>query len=311
MDVRHLRHFVAVAEEGTVTRAAERLGMQQPPLSQQIRALEQELGTQLLRRLPRGVEMTEAGRVLLAEAREILDRMDRAVARVRRAGKGEEGTLAIGYTSSASFHPFVLDAIRAFGEAHPRVSLALEESNTGELVASIHAEQMDVAFVRSPVALMQGLTVHRLLDEEMVAAIPADHPLARAGRRKATAALALTALKDERMILYRRRTGPGLYDTIVAACHAAGFSPNVEQEAPRIVSTLNLVAAGVGVSLVPACLAKLHFEGVVYRPLDASARLLAPLNLTRPATGLSVVATRFVDHVRRAARRWKANGQGR
>ena len=277
MDIRHLRYFVAVAEEGTVTRAAERLGIQQPPLSQQIRQLEDELGTRLLRRLPRGVELTEAGRVLLAEAREILDRMGRAVARVRRSGKGEEGSLAIGFTSSASFHPFVLDAIRAFGEAHPRVSLALEESNTGELVTNIHAEQMDVAFIRSPVKLVQGLVVHRLLDEEMFAAIPADHPLAAAGRRKAPQPLPLTALKDERMILYRRRTGPGLYDTIVSACHAAGFTPSVEQEAPRIVSTLNLVAAGVGVSVVPACLARLHFEGVVYRPLAPASRLLAPL----------------------------------
>ena len=231
--------------------------------------------------------------------------MERAVARVRRSGKGEEGSLAIGFTSSASFHPFVLDAIRAFGEAHPRVSLALEESNTGELVTNIHAEQMDVAFIRSPVKLVQGLVVHRLLDEEMFAAIPADHPLAAAGRRKAPQPLPLTALKDERMILYRRRTGPGLYDTIVSACHAAGFTPSVEQEAPRIVSTLNLVAAGVGVSVVPACLARLHFEGVVYRPLAPASRLLAPLNLTCPATGLSVVAARFVDHVRRAARKWR------
>lgn len=304
MDIRHLRYFVAVAEEGAVTKAAERLGIQQPPLSHQIRQLEDELGTRLLRRLPRGVELTDAGRVLLAEAREILDRMERAIARVRRSGKGEEGSLAIGFTSSASFHPFVLDTIRAFAEAHPRVSLALEESNTGELVTNIHAEQMDVAFIRSPVKLVQGLVVHRLMDEEMFVAIPADHALARAGRRKATAPLALTALKDEPMILYRRRTGPGLYDTIVNACHAAGFTPSVEQEAPRIVSTLNLVAAGVGVSLVPACLARLHFEGVVYRPLAPTARLLAPLNLTCPATGLSVVAARFVDHVRRAARRW-------
>jgi|TARA_R110000782_G_scaffold220413_2_gene307647 DNA-binding transcriptional LysR family regulator len=298
MDLRHLRYFVAVAEEGNVTRAAERLGIQQPPLSQQIQALERELDTQLLRRKPRGVEMTEAGRALLADAREILERVERTVQRVKRRGRGEEGSLAIGFTSSASFHPFVLDAIRAFGEGHGRVSLELEESNTGELVAAIHAEQMDVAFIRSPVSLVRGLTVHRLLDEDMAVAVPADHPLARdAG------ALPLTALEDEAMILYRRRSGPGLYDTIIAACHAAGFSPRVEQEAPRIVSTLNLVAAGVGISLVPASLDKLHLEGVRFRPLAPGSGLSAPLNLTCPSSGLSIVAARFVDHVRQAARR--------
>jgi len=158
---------------------------------------------------------------------------------------------------------------------------------------------MDVAFIRSPVSLVRGLTVHRLLDEDMVVAVPADHPLARDG-----GALPLTALADEAMILYRRRSGPGLYDTIIAACHAAGFSPRVEQEAPRIVSTLNLVAAGVGISLVPASLDKLHLEGVRFRPLTPASGLTAPLNLTCPSTGLSVVAARFVAHVRQSARRW-------
>jgi DNA-binding transcriptional LysR family regulator len=301
MDFRRLRYFVVIAEEGNVTRAAERLGIQQPPLSQQIRALEDELDTRLLRRLPRGVELTDAGRALLAEAREILAQVARAEARVRRTGRGDEGTLSIGFTSSASFHAFVLDVIREFGERHPRVSLALEESNTGELVQSIHAEQMDVAFIRSPVNLVHGLVVHRLLDEEMLAAIPAEHALARDA--EAGAALPLAALRDERMILYRRRSGPGLYDSIITACRAAGFSPIVEQEAPRIVSTLNLVAAGVGVSVVPACLGRLHLEGVVFRPLAPSAGLMAPLNLTYKPSGQSVVATRFVDHVRRAARR--------
>src|SRR5438045_8816685 len=133
MELRHLRYFVAVAEEGHVTRAAERLGIQQPPLSQQIRALETELEVQLFRRKPRGVELTQAGEALLAEARTVLDRVAHAVAAARRPGLGDAGRIGPGFTSSASFHPFVPRIIREFREASPLVSLRLEEAGTGEL----------------------------------------------------------------------------------------------------------------------------------------------------------------------------------
>ena len=134
MELRHLRYFIAVAEEGHITRAAERLGMQQPPLSQQIRALERELGVQLFRRKPRGVELTDAGRALLDDARAILAHIDHAFATTRRTARGEQGRIAVGFTSSAPFHPFVPRVIRAFREAFPLVSLTLEESGTTELI---------------------------------------------------------------------------------------------------------------------------------------------------------------------------------
>src|SRR6516162_3305321 len=124
MELRHLRYFIAVAEERHVTRAAERLGMQQPPLSQQIRALERELDVQLFRRKPRGVELTPAGRVLLIEARAILDRLDQAVITTRRTARGEEGRISVGLTSAAAFHPFVAKVVREFREAFPLVSVA-------------------------------------------------------------------------------------------------------------------------------------------------------------------------------------------
>src|ERR1051326_3412099 len=125
MELRHLRYFVAVAEAGHVTRAAERLGIQQPPLSQQIRALEQELDVQLFRRKPRGVELTQAGEALLGEARAILQRVEHAAAAARRTARGEAGRIGLGFTSSASFHPFVLRIIRAFRDAHPLVTMSL------------------------------------------------------------------------------------------------------------------------------------------------------------------------------------------
>src|SRR5215475_9310502 len=134
MELRHLRYFLAVAEEGHVTRAAERLGIQQPPLSNQIRALERELDVLLFRRKPRGVELTDAGRALLADARSILAHVDHAFAATRRTARGEEGRIAIGFTSSAPFHPFVPRVLRAFRDAYPLVSLALEEAGTSEMV---------------------------------------------------------------------------------------------------------------------------------------------------------------------------------
>jgi len=296
MELRHLRYFVAVAEELHVTRAAARLGIQQPPLSQQIRALERELDVQLFRRKPRGVELTQAGRALLDEARAILGRVDEAIAATRRTARGEAGRIGLGFTSSASFHPFVPRVIRAYRKRHPVVVLALDEGGTMELVDALRAERIDVAFVRSPIGAAAGIVVHSVLEEEMVAALPAGHPLAMD-----SATLPLTALAAETFIVYRRPLGPGLYDAIIAACDRAGFSPRIGQEAPRMLSTLGLVAAGLGVSLVPASMRQLRVDGVAYRPLDAGAKLAAPLNLAYRHGETAAVVRGFIALVQRPA----------
>ncbi|HZK89674.1 MAG TPA: LysR family transcriptional regulator [Stellaceae bacterium] len=296
MELRHLRYFVAVAEEGHVTRAAERLGIQQPPLSQQIRALERELDAQLFHRKPRGVELTPAGRALFDDAKAILARAEEAVAATRRAARGEAGRIGIGFTSSASFHPFVPRAIRAFREAHPLVALALDESGTTELVEALRSQAIDAAFVRSPVGESADLIVRPLLEEPMVAALPSGHRLSTASD-----GLPLAALAGEAFILYRRPVGPGLHDAIIAACDRAGFSPRIGQEAPRMLSTLSLVAAGLGVTVVPASMSRLEAEGVVYRHLDPSAGLTAPLNLAYRRGEISAVVRRFVGLVEHSA----------
>lgn len=296
MELRHLRYFVAVAEEGHVTRAAERLGIRQPPLSQQIQGLERELDAQLFRRKPRGVELTPAGRALYGEALAILARADEAVAATKRAAQGEAGRIGIGFTSSASFHPFVPRVIRAFREAHPLVTLALEESGTTELVAALRAKAIDAAFVRSPVGESDDLFVRPLFDEPMVAALPSGHALSGASDD-----LPLAALAGETFILYRRPVGPGLHDAIIAACDRAGFSPKIGQEAPRMLSTLSLVAAGLGVTVVPGSMSRLEAEGVVYRPIDKSAPLTAPLNLAYRRDEISAAVRRFVALVQRSA----------
>src|SRR6266700_928923 len=295
MELRHLRYFVAVAEEGHVTRAAERLGIQQPPLSQQIRALEAELQVQLFRRKPRGVELTQAGQALFAEAQGILRQVDHAVTAARRTARGEAGRIGLGFTSSASFHPLVPRIIRDYRETHPGVALSLEESGTGELVAALLEERLDAAFVRSPIGPAEGIAVHSVLEEAMVAALPGGHMLAGPAARP----LALAALAAETFILYRRPLGPGLYDAIIAACQRAGYSPIIGQEAPRMLATLSLVAAGLGVTLVPQSMRRLRVHGVTYRALDSGAGLVAPLNLAYRRSENSAAAQRFVALVRR------------
>ena len=308
MDLRHLRYFVAVAEEGHVTRAAERLGIQQPPLSQQIRALETELDVLLFRRKPRGVELTDAGDSLLIDARRILAEVEKALAKVHRTARGEQGRIVVGFTSSAPFHPFIPEILRTFRKDHPLVSIALEEDGTAELVTALKSEQLDIAFIRSPAQTGDGITVHDLLEERMLVALPAGHHLAIETMTKKTKSgakmnpISLVDLADEPFVLYRRASGPGLYDTIMGACRTAGFLPRIEQEAPRIVATLNLVAAGLGVTIVPESLSAMHLDGVAYRPIDPAERLVAPISLACRTVDHSTAARRFVEVTRAAAR---------
>jgi len=301
MELRHLRYFIAVAEEGHITRAAERLGIQQPPLSLQIRSLEKELNVQLFKRLPRGVELTDAGTAFLAQARAILDQVERALAATRRTARGEQGRVAVGFTSSAPFHPFVPRVIRSFREMSPLVTLVLEESGSSELVQALHSEEIDAAFIRSPVADVVDLVVRPILEEEMLVALPAAHSLASLPDTGPSSALPLAALANETFILYKRPGGPGLYDTIITACRGSGFSPRVGQEAPRIISTLNLVAAGLGVSIVPASLRRLQMDGVVYRRLADNAQLRAPLILACRRGENSAAVQRFIELVQSSA----------
>jgi DNA-binding transcriptional LysR family regulator len=295
MELRHLRYFVAVAHEGHITRAAERLHIAQPPLSQQIKALETEIGAPLFVRHPRGVALTDAGRSFLGDAEAILATVDQAAQRARRSARGETGRIAVGFTTSAPFHPLVARAIREFRGSRPDVSFVLEESSSGDLLAGLREERLDIAFIRSGLPEAVGLAVHPLLQEDMAAALPARHRLTRRPR------LALKDLAEETFILYRRPDGRGLYDVIIAACAAAGFSPHVGQEAPRIVSTLNLVAAGLGITIVPASLSRLPLEGVTYRPLKGRPALRVPLSLASRRDEHSAATLGFIDLVRRLA----------
>ena len=266
MELRHLRYFVTVAEELHFGRAAKKLHISQPPLSMQIRALEEELGVTLFNRTQRSVALTQAGNALLGEARHILARVDQAVLMTRRASRGEIGELAIGFISVADYNvlPVVL---REFRRAFPLVNLTLRESTTDAQIRDLLAGRIDVGFVLPPIneASLESLPILR---EPLIAALPDKHPLARKAGK-----LALEKLKDAPFILFPRPYAPGLYDDIVSCCKAAGFSPRVEQEAIQMQTIVSLVSAELGVALIPASLTNLRRTGVTYKALKAGSPL--------------------------------------
>ena len=300
IDWHSMRSFVAVAEERHITRAAERLNTQQPPLSMRMRALEKRLDVQLLRRKPRGVELTAAGEVLLAHARTLLEQHARALDAVQRAGRGELGRLCVGTIPTGPMHPLMPSSVRQFRELYPDASVTLEECMRDELLQRLCGEQIDVAFMRSAPqdASGQGLAVEILLTEPMVVALPYGHAL---GKRGATSPVAMRDLKGEPFIVFARQQGPAFYDSTLAACQRAGFSPHIAQEAPRVTTALGLVAAGLGVSVMPASMQRIALDGVVFRAIDDRAGLKAVLALGWRKNDASPALANFVALVRRLA----------
>jgi DNA-binding transcriptional LysR family regulator len=293
LDLRDLRYFVAVAEEGHVTRAAERLGIEQPPLSIRIKALERQLDVQLFRRRPRGMELTDAGRALLAEATVLLQRLEQAVRTTQSVARGEQGRLRIGIAPTAPFHPFVPRCMRGYRAAFPGVSIVVSEGLSDEVRQQLLERQLDLAFVRVKDMAHEALTTQTLLEEDLIVALPRSHPLAR---NRSTAIASLAALKADAFVLYGP-PGTGIHDQTVNACLAAGFSPIVEQRAPRITSTLGFVGAGMGVALVPASLRRVAIDGVVYRAFRGSARARIPLAIAARRHDASPLVRGFASFV--------------
>lgn len=291
MELRHLRYFVTVAEELHFTRAAKRLGMEQPPLSQQIRALETELGTPLFRRQARAVTLTDAGEAFFADARQILADVQRASDHARRVARGDLGRIRVGMINSAPFHPYVPRVLREYGQRYPEVLLSLDENSTPHLASGVARETVDVAFLRPLLGEEPGLVTEPLFDEEVLVALPQGHALAARKR------LRLQQLKAEPFVLFSRPFGSGLYDEIISACRRAGFSPRIGQEASQITSIINLVAAGLGVSLVPASMQQVHSPGVAYRPILGDAPK-ARLSLAYRADDTSPTVRNMVELAR-------------
>jgi DNA-binding transcriptional LysR family regulator len=271
IELRHLRYFLAVAETLHFSKAAERLGIAQPPLSQQIRKLEQLVGHRLFDRTTRGVKLTLAGQLLADRARTTLEKIHDDLAQVRRLGRGEEGTLTVGFSGSVMFTELPA-AIQKFRERYPKVELRLREMVTAAQLPALLEGTLDLAFMRDSDPT-DGVATTTLVREPFLAILPAAHPLA--GKRS----LRVSALRGEPFIFFARRMGPLAFDRTMACCEREGFRPNIVQEAPQWPTLIRLVAAGLGVSIAPECVANLPIPGVVFRELRTPCRSTIDLGL--------------------------------
>lgn len=261
IDLRRLYYFRVVAEELHFTRAAERLHIAQPPLSYQIQHLEQELGVQLFNRTRHSVQLTEAGRVLFNEAQRIFGQMEQTVRMVQRVGHGEVGLLRLGFVPSASNNVLPL-SLRVFQQSFPDVQLSLREMDPDQLVRELHDRRIDLGFLYLPLD-DYGLNMQSVLCEPLVIVLPTTHPLA------ANPEISLQTLANDLFIIPPHYTRvPGLRAHILKACQLAGFVPKVAQEAWLMQTIIGLVAANMGVALVPASVQNLHRTGVIYKPLQ-------------------------------------------
>lgn len=264
-DFRQLRYFIAVAEELSFTRAAMRLHLSQPPLSQQIQALERDLGVRLLERTKRHVALTEPGKIFLEQARQILAKADELRSQVTAAAAGYSGQLRLAYTASVSFHPALPQTLLRYRQVAPNVRLQLSEMYTAPQFAALLAGHIDIGFVRDEPAHAQDASQLRLsvIDREpLLLALPTGHALAnRSG-------ISLAEVAGDAFVSQPRELASTLYDRLVKLAGKAGFQPKIGQHAQQINGLLALVAAGLGLALVPASMRAVRLAGVSYLPLE-------------------------------------------
>lgn len=260
IELRQLRQFVAVAEEMSFHRAAERLHMAQPPLTAAIRKIEQELGVILLERGNRVTRITEAGQVFLIEARRTLAQFERTLGNTRRAALGLTESLRLTFVDS-TVNALLPGILRQFRLAHPQAEFHLQEATTAEQLIALRDDRADLGMVVLPITPQEGLQILPFLYDRMVLALPENHPLA------AQQQVMLSSLAEQPWVLFPAHYGPGMHTAILQACAVAGFSPRIVQEARQMQTIGGLVAGGVGIALMPALFARLQSPGVVFREL--------------------------------------------
>lgn len=261
IELRHLRYFIAVAEELHFGRAAQRLHISQPPLSQQIMQLEAETGAQLFNRTNRSVQLTPAGAQFLQDARAILLQVEQATQRAARLHRGEEGELRIGFTSSAAFIGVMSDALYVFRQRWPNVHVQMQEINTRQQLAPLHEGKLDLGVMRNT-PLPADLHHQLLLREPLFAVVHKAHPLATAGR------ITLQALAREPFVFFDPQVGTALYSEILDLLQRYQIRPYITQEVGEAMTILGLVATGLGVSILPASFSHARLANVVWLPLE-------------------------------------------
>ena len=265
MELRQLKYFVTVAEELNFRRAAERLYMEQPPLSRQIKQLEEELGVELFERSKRGVLLTDAGTAFLDEARLTLAQAERALSSARKAIERRQQNITIGF-SICAFNRVLPEIIQEFRHNYPNAKVTLTEMSSQDQVRALKDKKIDIGFIHPPVEL-QEVEILTLLCEPIVVALPCNHPLTK------QEVISFAALADEPFIICPQHVKPDLYAQIINACQKAGFTPNIVQEASPPEVMLSFVESGMGISLVAAGAETRHKLNVIYRPLDLAPML--------------------------------------
>lgn len=258
MELRHIRYFLVVAEEKNFTRAALRLGISQPPLSTQIKNLEDEIGTELFFRSAHGAALTPAGTAFLGAIQPILQQVSDAVVLAQQVANGESGQLRLGFTGTAMLNPVLPKSIRLFQQQYENVQVRMEEGNSLALIDRLMNDQLDIALIRPPQYVPDDLQILTLMYEPLVVVVPATRKV------NTHQEIQLNLLKDENFIMASRSVSAGLYDAVLDACRSHGFEPKIGQHAPQIVSIVSLVAANLGVSLVPVTAIQLGIGDVQY-----------------------------------------------
>lgn len=266
MELRHLRYFVAVAEELHFSQAAERLHISPPSLTEQIRNLEQELGAPLLTRTKRNVALTDAGAHFLEEARATLQQAEHAALVARLAGRGEIGQVEIGYASSPACAGLVTAAMTAYRRTHPQVSLSLSPMKAARQLEQLAEGRLDVGFLRAPARYPVGISAVIIARQPVVIALPSDHKLAENG------SISAAMLAEERFLAPTSETEVGLFQHTAAVGQQGKFVARIVDRIPDLLTILTLVAAGVGIAVVPASCSCLQIPGVVYKPLSPQTK---------------------------------------
>lgn len=260
MELRHLRYFRTVAEELHFGKAAARLNMAQPPLSLQIRQLEEEIGVPLFRRTKRNVELTEEGEVFLEKVYQIFNSLDEAIEKVRMVNRGEIGEILIGFIASAAYD-ILPSIIKYYKKQYPAMHVVLKQLTSEEQIKALQEGNLHIGIVSEPIESEE--IAHEIIRcEPMVIAIQKEHPLA-----SQSSAIDLIAFANDPFLLTGRKSNPRYYDGVINCCYQAGFSPKIVQETEEMSSVLSLVSAGIGVALVPASMQLLLANKIVYRDI--------------------------------------------
>jgi DNA-binding transcriptional LysR family regulator len=287
LELRHLKYFMTVAEELHFGKAATRLNMAQPPLSQQIRQLEEELGVSLFHRTKRSVELTEEGKVFLESVYQIFNNLEEAIEKVRKVNRGEIGEIVIGFIASAAYD-ILPSMMKYYREQYPAIKVVLKQLSSQEQINSLLEGTIQIGIISEPTE-SESINYEIIRQEPMVLALPKEHPLAAD-----TSPINLVDIAYESFILTSRDANPRHYDGVINSCYQAGFSPNIVQETKEMSSVISLVSSGIGIAIVPTSIQLLLKNAIVYRDIK-NIKFRTTTALAWESGNISPIVNAFIE----------------